>query len=520
MNGHNANDDGTKWASLAAGWVNLIDRYWPRFVFGIFVFTVCIVAADVVTASGFREINWIYLTAYPPAFYVLVRSTELPHRIRAVRHSLIRQGILEVCESSPTGELISIPHDRVFLELEGEIEDEIFKRTALMTAVCGGVGTLMVVAFGIHLPLDGWFSWGTYLLGLAYVVLLCMRFGRALGFSLAMWTYRSIVVKKGHKRYRIHPRPQAGHVDGHCGFKIVNEFWSYEAGLMIPLLLYTLGWLAILGAGGATLVIPEFDEIYRGHQPLRVFLWLSAFLVVLQILTLWLPVFALRVIMGRAREEARVDADAVAMNVTNLKRRLLDENTSPNEKEEIAKELTFALDAYRDHENMPLWPISGRTLGTHLMHLWSLVAFLGIVTTEDIQSKSIDWLVAGTPVRVAFVNDSSVPLTLSYLGPERCWYQGTIPEKLKLEAGETSEPYKSEALSHRCKGELAPPFFSVWIDKKSKPIGPISIGTRVDENCGDSDGAPCLSAITKLSGIRATITKDADDGVWTVRLFE
>ena len=524
--------------SMPARLVRAVDQRWSAILAGLAGATVAVVVADCLLAASLRELNWIYLTGYAAAWFVLFRSAELPRRITALRHSLIRQGILETCEVVD-GRLVPVDRESALDRLADAMERRVLERTARVTLAFAALATPMVVLFGIHRPLEGsglvaWLHRAEYGLGLVYVVLLCLRFGRALGFSLVMWTYRSITLHQDGRTYGVHPRPQPGHADRHCGFRIVNEFWSFEVGLLVPMLVYTLGWLGLAGWGGLLRVFPEFYWTYEtlsGGRPLDVFLALSALLVGLQLVALWVPVVALRIVMGRTREELREDADRVAFDVRSLKEKLLDPETPAERKKELADELGFALEAYRDHEDMPLWPISGRTFWRHVLHLWSLVAFLGIYTAEDLHARTLDLLAvrepsAGVPVRLAVRNDTSGPVEFVYLGPERCWERGTLPLRpVAVAAGERSRVHESRALTGGCGAAGLDAYFWLWLrwdgaaggeGAVPRASGPVLIAASSE--CAVEAEATCLRVLDGPRALAVSVDHAGSAGAWQLRI--
>ena len=292
-----------------------------------------------------------------------------------------------------------------------------------------------------------------------------------------------------------------------------------QASLMIPLLLYTLGWLALVGADSFRNQFSLFVDSYA-RDPLLAFFWLSMLLIVVQILALWIPVLALRLVMGRAKAHFRKEADDLALHVREQKKILRSTSTTRDQKERAAMALEHALNAYRDHDDVPLWPISGTTLSKHLLHFWGLAAFLGISTSEGLVQKVQRVLADGSPVQIEVRNSSSLPLTLSYEGYSRCWERGNFPdESWELGPGEKSGPYESEALVTRCTESEANPYFTLWV-ATSEPIGgPIVIASDSSENCERRADMHCLRLLAAPLGIETRIERNEDNGVWTIEVL-
>jgi hypothetical protein len=85
--------------------------------------------------------------------------------------------------------------------------------------------------------------------------------------------------------------------------------------------------------------------------------------------------------MEHARTIVRNRLDAIARKSADLRFKIVN-SQDPQERKEAAEQLANGLEAYKDYESIPLWPISRATLTTHLAQLWTLLVFLGVVHQE------------------------------------------------------------------------------------------------------------------------------------------
>ena len=112
------------------------------------------------------------------------------------------------------------------------------------------------------------------------------------------------------------------------------------------------------------------------------YFWFCLILIILQLLSLWWPVLALRMRMGRARIIVKAKMDTIARHTAELRFTVVNSDEA-EERKDSAEKLAQALEAYQDYQDLPLWPISRETLKTHLAQLWTVIAFLWIVYQED-----------------------------------------------------------------------------------------------------------------------------------------
>jgi hypothetical protein len=383
------------------------DAWWTVLMCVLLVVTVGIVGWDF-GLYGLQRVDWLWITGYPVALFILLRSTGLPDRIFYLRESLINQGILEVYDPSTNPEP-SLAREREMGDMSGagvdvlrDMKGRILPHTALLTVLICFFANIVVHRVGLYRVIPDGAStsrllnaYANHALGHAYVLLLSLRLGRAVAFSLLMWTHRLLRIPKSHAKgggafYRVRLNPQPGHPDGICGLKNILDFWTFEASLLIPPLIYTLFWLAISGSAfcqtsyWSLCSVSAANAMEASHtvSPIIVFFWFSLILIVLQVLALWWPILALRFHMEHARTIVRNRLDAIARKSADLRFKIVN-SQDPQERKEAAEQLANGLEAYKDYESIPLWPISRATLTTHLAQLWTLLVFLGVVHQEE-----------------------------------------------------------------------------------------------------------------------------------------
>ncbi len=404
----------TMWGKLTrllgppCSWIiETTDAWWTVLMSVLLVMTIALVGWDL-TLYGPQKVDWLWITGYPVALFILFRSTGLPDRIFYLRESLINQGILEAYDPATNPEP-SLAREREMREAGGAgidvlriMKGRILPHTALLTVLICVFANIVIHRVGLYrvVPVDAgagkvWNAFANHALGHAYVLLLSLRLGRAVAFSVLMWTHRlvrlrALQVDGSETVYRVRLNPQPAHPDGICGLKNILDFWTFEASLLVPPLVYTLSWLALAGSpfcqsaywslcnGNAAGAI----ETSYTASPVIVFFWFSLILIVLQVLALWWPILALRFHMEHARTIVRTRLDAIARTSADLRFKVVN-SQDPEERKKAAEQLANALEAYKDYQALPLWPISRATLTAHLAQLWTLLVFLGVVHQED-----------------------------------------------------------------------------------------------------------------------------------------
>jgi len=405
---------GTLWDAVTrllgplCSWIiQTTDAWWIPLMGGLLVTTVILVGWDV-QLYGLERVDWLWITSYPVALFILFRSTGLPDRIFFLRESLANQGIIEAYDPARDPEP-SLAREREMrdpgsadADLLRAMRGRILPHTALLTVLFCVFANIVVHRVGLYrvvptgMPTSNILNtYANHILGHVYVFFLSLRLGRAVAFSLLMWAHRLVrlPVRDADGRetvYRMRLNPQPAHPDGICGLKNVLDFWTYEASLLVPPLVYTLSWLAISGSKicktpyWSVCNATDTNMIPLSHtaNPVTVFFWFSLILIVLQILALWWPMLALRFHMEHARTIVRNRLDSMARKAADLRFKVVN-SQDPEERKESADQLANALEAYRDYQSIPLWPISPDTIKSHLVQLWTLLAFLGVVHQED-----------------------------------------------------------------------------------------------------------------------------------------
>ncbi len=405
---------GAIWGAVArllgplCSWIiEATDARWIPMVCVLLVTTIALVGWDV-QLYGLERVDWLWITGYPIALFVLFRSTGLPDRIFFLRESLVNQGILEAYDPARNPDP-SLAREREMREpgsagvdVLGTMRGRILPHTALLTVLVCVFANIVIHQVGLYRVVPAgttastiWNARANHLLGHLYVFFLSLRLGRAVAFSLLMWTHRlvrlSLSDAEGRETvYRIRLNPQPAHPDGICGLKNILDFWTYEASLLVPPLVYTLSWLAISGSevcrtrywSVCDASDPNMNLVSHTASPAIVFFWFSLILIVLQILALWWPMLVLRFHMEHARTIVRNWLDAMARKSADLRFKVVN-SQDPQERRELAEQLANALEAYKDYQSIPLWPISRDTVKSHLVQLWTLLVFLGVVHQEN-----------------------------------------------------------------------------------------------------------------------------------------
>jgi hypothetical protein len=381
------------------------DSLWPYFVGALLVLTVGVLGWDVALYyyGENQGLDLVWITSYPFALYVLFRSTDLPNRIFFLRQSLVNQHILEVYDQDANREA-SLARERsfddsslqkAFLKVAGK---RVLPHTAVITILFCTFANYVIHLAGFYriIPVDtvtmsNWNAFANHILGHIYILLLSLRLGRMVAFGFLMWGHRLVRLSmpnaKGEQTlFSIRLNPQPGHPDGVCGLKKILDFWAFEASLLIPLLVYTLTWLAVgvskfCSSPYWELCVGQTSKWHHTAEPLNVFFMLSFIMIILQLLSLWWPVLALRVHMGHAQNIVEKQIDEIVRKASALRFVVVNAKEAKVRKES-AEQLTEALEAFQDYRNIPLWPISSATLKNHLAQLWTILVFLGIVSQE------------------------------------------------------------------------------------------------------------------------------------------
>jgi hypothetical protein len=404
---------GTIWGPMArhlgpacSRFVDATDGWWTRMMCALLAVTIAVVGWDAALYGS--QIDWLWITGYPVALFILFRSTGLPDRIYFLRESLANQGILEAYDPASNPEP-SLAREREMrdpgdagVDILRAMRARILPHTALLTVLFCAFANYVIHWVGLYrvVPIGAsaskiWNAYANDALGHAYVFLLSLRLGRAVAFSVLMWTHKLVRLrisddKASEPVYRMRLNPQPAHPDGICGLKNILDFWTFEASLLVPPLIYTLSWLAISGSPFCqtaywSLCNANYTnamEVSHTASPVIVFFWFSLILIMLQILALWWPILALRFHMEHARTIVRNRLDTIARQSANLRFKMVN-SPDPEERKEAAEQLANALEAYNDYRNIPLWPISRDTLMRHMAQLWTLLVFLGVVHQEE-----------------------------------------------------------------------------------------------------------------------------------------
>lgn len=387
--------------------VEWADKQWLRFMFALVVLTLATVGWDIALYyDDPGKLEWLWITGYPIGLFVLFRSSGLPDRIYYLRQSLVNQGILDVYDPLVSPEP-SLARERRIEHLDSasahflkHLKDRVLRHTAVLTILISLFANYVVHQVGLYrvVPDDAGLvftlnAFANHALGHFYVLLVSLRLGRIVAFGILMWAHGLVRLclpgaEDQEQYYRVRLNPQPGHPDGLCGLKTILDFWTFEASLLVPPLIYTLTWLAISSSGYC---LAAFWDLCGGEgatglhskAPANVFFWLTLILIVMQLLSLWTPLLALRMQMGHAKNVVKARLDEIVRQTAQLRYDLAHSNEAGIRKES-AERLAHALDAYQDYQNMPLWPVSNATLKAHVVQLWTVLVFLGVLQ-EDVK---------------------------------------------------------------------------------------------------------------------------------------
>lgn len=385
--------------------VEKTDKLWPALVFGLFLVTCAVVLWDF--ALYYRtpdRLDWLWITGYPVGLFLLFRSTDLPDRIFYLRQSLINQRILDIYdpETSPEPSLArerKFDDDERLASLLEALKGRVLPHTAVLTVLFCLCSNYLVHMIGLYreLPASAGLqeilnTSANHILGHVYILLGGLRLGRMVAFSLLMWGHRIVRLSRPDadgnvKLLRVRLNPQPGHPDGVCGLKKILDFWVFEASLLVPPLVYTLAWLAISGsvfcsAALSSLCSEITGALHYTRDPTLVFFWLTLILIVLQLLSLWWPVLALRMHTGHARHIVESRIDEIVKSTSQLRYTIANSNDA-EKRREASEQLDETLKAYEDYRNIPLWPVAPGTMKHHVIQLWTIIVFLAIQFQED-----------------------------------------------------------------------------------------------------------------------------------------
>lgn len=396
---------------LCSALIDWTDRLWLWFMGGLCVLTAAVVAWDfVLFYDDLRQLDWLWITGYPVALFVLFRSSGLPDRIFYLRKSLVNQGILDIYDPKVSLEP-SLARERILdhehaenARLMNHLTERVLPHTAVLTLLFCVVANYVIHHIGLYRVIPDSAGAGhalnvyaNHLLGHLYILLLGLRLGRAVAFSVLMWAHGLVRLRLSGGAgegivYRVRLNPQPGHPDGICGLRNILDFWTFEASLLVPPLIYTLGWMPIVGSKLCEKHILAICEagFYSG-DPAEVYIGLSLVLIALQLLSLWWPLLALRMHMGHARIIVKTKLDDLVRKTAALRYVVVNSDDAARRKES-ADQLAQTIDAYRDYQTMPLWPITRDTLVKHLAQLWTVLVFIGVVQQKETLSAIVSRL--------------------------------------------------------------------------------------------------------------------------------
>lgn len=399
---------------LCSALIDWTDRVWLQFMVLLSILTVAVVGWDfALYFDDVRRLDWLWITGYPVALFVLFRSSGLPDRIFYLRQSLVNQGILDIYDPAISPEP-SLARERVFDDAHAEhtrmldhLKERVLPHTAILTLLFCVLANYVIHSIGLYRtipagagPFQALNTHVNHGLGHLYVLLLGLRLGRAVAFSVLMWAHGLVRLRLpsddgGTARgpvYRVRLNPQPGHPDGICGLRNILDFWTYEASLLVPPLVYTLLWTPIVGSKLCeTHVLAICETGFYSGAPAEVYIGLSLVLISLQFLSLWWPLLALRMHMGHARIIVRTKLDDLVKKTAALRFDVVNSDDSAVRKES-ADQLTHTIDAYQDYQTMPLWPITRDTLVKHFAQLWTVLVFIGVVQQKETLSALVSRL--------------------------------------------------------------------------------------------------------------------------------
>ena len=372
---------------------------WRRWVlFYLSAGTVLAVAWDLVVYwNACKLVDWILLTGFPIGLFVLYKSSDLHRRFNNLARGLARQGILEAYEPGrsrppafrrelppqpvPAGDPSLNIQDRilVFREARGQI----IRHAAVMSVLVGAL--FLALSIAVTGTGSGEGHWElrltNYLAALKAIfgLVVGIRLGRIAAYGIMMWTYPLINVELSGRRFRLRLDPQPGHPDHVCGLKPIGDFWSFEATVLILPLAYILAWIGLMN----TSLGPEIQvKLLDNHST---YVFAAMVLLLLQVFALWVPMLSLRRVMGRAKQDLQGRADELAQRAANLKYAMLHAN-SKKARDEAEKRHEELLKAFQDFEQVPLWPISARTLRSYVLQLWPILGFVGVENKKVVQA--------------------------------------------------------------------------------------------------------------------------------------
>lgn len=397
----------TRWLGKPCSWlITQIDQIWLYILIVLLIVTVGVVTWDFALYYGSSwNVDWLWITGYPVSLYVLFRSTDLPNRIYYLRQSLVNQRILDIYDPQISPEP-SLARERLYdnTSIHSEnflstVKERVLPHTAVLTILICLSANYVIHLVGLYRVPPNTAStiqtvnaFANHALGHAYIFLLSLRLSRMVAFGILMWAHGLVRLslpntKDDKTLYRIRLDPQPGHPDGVCGLKNILDFWTFEAGLLVPPLIYTLAWLTFSGSEFCVTDFWILCDSKMGNppytaQPVVVYFWLSVNLITLQFLSLWWPVLVLRMRMGNARDIVKMRLDEIVKKTAELRFAVVNSKDAKTRKD-AAEQIVHALESYQDYKNMPLWPISRNILKNHLTQLWTVLVFLGVVHQEE-----------------------------------------------------------------------------------------------------------------------------------------
>lgn len=350
---------------------------WERTITNtLIVFTFLYFLSDLLHNLPSQSPNLLEMTGCVASIWFLIACRDVKANAKRVAERLAERGVLvfrKLPTSPDAGEEIVHQEDKNFRRLldmtisDGEERAEAWSRRcatlflALSLAYlyfgfdCAGINWEKKICAPLRWNGNfGYFSLISFLIFRISVIILCGWFvgaflGRMSCYGYRMRSYRRLRVD-GHGIGLI---PSAGHVDGKCGLRPINDFLFSQTLRVVILVIYLIVWHFILFA----LSDPAGKAIYATDKIDLLFLFALGLIIALQVMGLGVPIWSVRRRVLDEKIKLESEADGNWRKAEELRIKLKNDLGSAT-REELEKRITEHEKSYRDVEAMRLWPLT------------------------------------------------------------------------------------------------------------------------------------------------------------------
>lgn len=220
--------------------------------------------------------------------------------------------------------------------IERELE-RIAHRWSLVGAWC--VPVLLLVIEGLLSELPYWRNWligpqGAYqVLNVIVASVVGAWAGRMAGYG----RLGHVLAKRG-LQLRVVP----GHPDGAGGLKPIGTFYLYQSLMASLPAVFLIVWALLFWQ-------------WHAYHALGQYLWLLAFAILVEVLVFLYPMLSVHASMEEQAKEFLARADGLSRAIKTTQARL--EDTGPEERAAVKRQLAELVERYQTLENTPTWPM-------------------------------------------------------------------------------------------------------------------------------------------------------------------